>query len=395
VRILFLHEVNYLTKPIFEMHEFPEHLARLGHEVGFVHFPEGFSQSQIREIGRRKKIAGRVVDGVEIDLFTPWTFGGGLLGRLFAAKVSYWQFKRVLREYHPDIVVSFSVPTSGWQALLASRKAGVPYLFRALDVSHKIRKGVFSSLVKAAERFIYANSSWVSANNPAMLNYCVELGANAARSSIDLPPLDLSHFAQSNVNLGPLREKLGLLESDRVILYMGSFFYFSGLPEVIESMVTAPADCKLVLVGGGEQDAELRQQVAKLGIEEVVRFAGFVSFDELPGHLRLADVAINSMHRSLVSNTAFPNKVIQYLASGIPVVSTRLNGLEMTFSESPALVFVENSSEVVSAAIDVIRSTTLGSLQRAALQLVEDKFDVEGNVREFESRIKELVKIDR
>ena len=79
MRILFLHEVNYLTKPIFEMHEFPEHLARLGHEVGFVHFPEGYSQSQIRDLGWRKKVSGRVVEGVELDLFTPWSLGGGLL----------------------------------------------------------------------------------------------------------------------------------------------------------------------------------------------------------------------------------------------------------------------------------------------------------------------------
>ena len=395
MRILFLHEVNYLTKPIFEMHEFPEHLARLGHEVGFVHFPEGYSQSQIRGLGWRTKISGRVVDSVELDLFTPWTFAGGLLGRLFAATVSYWQFRRVLREYRPDVVVSFSVPTSGWQALFASRKVGVPYLFRALDVSHKIRIGVFSSLVKAAERFIYGNASWVSANNPAMLDYCVELGANASRSSTDLPPLDLSHFAPSGESSGHLRNKLGLRDSDQVILYMGSFFYFSGLPEVIQSMVSAPADCKLVLVGGWEQDAELRQQVARLGLEKAVRFAGFVSFDELPGYVKLADVAINAMHRSLVSNTAFPNKVIQYLASGVPVVSTRLKGLEMTFAGSPALVFVDSSSEVVSAANVVIRSTKQDGLKSAALNLVRDKFDVQGNLRAFESRIKGLVTIDR
>lgn len=231
MRILFLHEVNYLTKPIFEMHEFPEHLAKLGHEVGFVHFPEGYSLSQIRKLGRRKRLAGRVVKDVEVDLFTPWTFSGNLLGRLFTAKFSFWQFKRILREYQPDVVVSFSVPTSGWQGLLASKNADVPYLFRALDVSHKIRKGAFSALVKAAERFIYSQGSWVSANNPAMQQYCIEQGAKRALSSTDLPPLDFSHFALSNANLGDLRKNLGIEESDQVILYMGSFFYFSGLPE--------------------------------------------------------------------------------------------------------------------------------------------------------------------
>jgi glycosyltransferase involved in cell wall biosynthesis len=391
LRILFLHEVNYLTKPIFEMHEFPEHLARLGHEVGFVQFPEGLSQSQIKELGRYKRVSGRVIKDAEIELITPWTLNGSLVGRLFTAIFSYWQVKKILREFQPDVVVSFSVPTSGWQALIASRQVKAPYVFRALDVSHKIRQGVFSGLVKRAERFIYGNSSWVSANNPAMRDYCIDLGAVSNLSSVELPPLDLTHFGLSSSNTNDIRGQLGLKATDRVFLYMGSFFYFSGLPEVIASMTTAPADVKLVLVGGGEQDSELREQVKKLGLDESILFAGFVSFDALPSYLKLADVAINAMQRSLVSNTAFPNKVIQYLASGVPVVSTRLKGLETTFEDSPALVFVDSPEEVMSAAVRVIESDNPSRLEAEALTLVQTKFDLEHNVRAFESRLREVV----
>ena len=40
MRVLFVHEVSFLDKPIFEMHEFPEYLASRGHEVHFVDFLE-------------------------------------------------------------------------------------------------------------------------------------------------------------------------------------------------------------------------------------------------------------------------------------------------------------------------------------------------------------------
>jgi glycosyltransferase involved in cell wall biosynthesis len=304
---------------------------------------------------------------------------------------SYWQVKKILREFQPDALVSFSVPSSGWQALIASRQEKVPYLFRALDVSHKIRQGVFSGLVKRAERFIYGSSSWVSANNPAMRDYCIDLGAVSYLSSVELPPLDLTHFGLSTSNTNDIRGQLGLEASDRVVIYMGSFFYFSGLPEVIASMTTAPADVKLLLVGGGEQDLELRAQVKKLGLEKSVLFAGFVGFDALPSYLKLADVAINAMQRSLVSNTAFPNKVIQYLASGVPVVSTRLKGLETTFGDSPALVFVDSPEQVMSAALRVLESGNPSRLEAEALALVQTKFDLEHNVRAFESRLREVV----
>ena len=39
MKILVLHEIDYLEKVIYEIHEFPELLARAGHEVTFFHFP--------------------------------------------------------------------------------------------------------------------------------------------------------------------------------------------------------------------------------------------------------------------------------------------------------------------------------------------------------------------
>ena len=38
--LLFIHEVDYLQKPIFEMHEFPEGLAERGWSVHFIDFVE-------------------------------------------------------------------------------------------------------------------------------------------------------------------------------------------------------------------------------------------------------------------------------------------------------------------------------------------------------------------
>ena len=352
MKILFLHEVNYLTKPIFEMHEFPEHLAMLGHEVGFVQFPEGLSRSEIRELGRRTLISGRVIADSQITLFTPWTPFGSIVGRLFTAAVSYWQFKSILNEYQPDIVVSFSVPTSGWQALIASRQQGVPYMFRALDVSHKIRQGLFSSLVKRAERFIYKNSTTISANNPAMAKYCKEISNGAtALTEVHLPPLNLELFAGGDRAEG--RKQLNLDATQPAIMYLGSFFYFSGLPEVLQAFSNIESNAQLVLVGGGEQDLLLRDLVHDLGLTNRVTFTGFVDFLDLPSILKAADVAINPMKQSVVSDAALPNKVLQYLASGVRSVSTPLLGLKATLTGLPGIYWAETSEMVIRTAVDL------------------------------------------
>jgi glycosyltransferase involved in cell wall biosynthesis len=54
---------------------------------------------------------------------------------------------------------------------------------------------------------------------------------------------------------------------------------------------------------------------------------GFISYDELPDYLNLADVAFNSFEIGVVTNNALPWKVVQYLACGLPTVATPLSGL--------------------------------------------------------------------
>jgi len=353
LRILFLHEVNYLTKPIFEMHEFPEHLAALGHKVGFVHFPEGLTRAELADTPFKQAIAGRVIGDTSLTLYSPKTLSGGLSGRLLTVLIFGKQFRNILQDFKPDVIISFAVPTSGWQALSVSRKSGIPVVFRALDVSHKIRRSIFSPLIAFAERFIYKNADWVSANNPAMLDYVLKHAGSQDRAGVNFPPLDLGHFAADKQGAASLRLQLRIPTQAKVILYMGSFFYFSGLPEVIRTFAEeANHDDYLVIIGAGEQSKELEGIARDLGIQDKVLFTGLVRFADLPRYLAIADVAINPLKPSLVSNSALPNKVLQYMASGLPVVSTRLRGLELTFgSDFSGLIFEKDSSQVASRAL--------------------------------------------
>ena len=393
MRVLFLHEVNYLSKPIFEMHEFPEYLARLGHEVGFVHFPEGSKNGNGRQRKWKAEISGRVVEEVNITLYTPWTPLGNLFGRLVTAGIFFFQFKKILNDFKPDVVVSFSVPTSGWQALSLCKKRGIPYIFRALDVSTEIRKSPFNKLVRIAENYIYKNSDWVSANNSAMLEYVLSHGASSESSSITYPPLDLNKFMTSREVRKEVRVSLGMPEGSRVIMFMGSFFYFSGLPEVIESFSSlGPKDTYLVLVGMGEQDKKLRKQVQDLDLEDKVVFTGRVEFSELCRYFSAADLAVNPFHPSAVSNTALPNKVLQYMAAGLPVVSTRLKGLEATFGDAnKGLVFVEKPKNVIGAAIDLIEGDVeLSKLGSENKQIVSQIFSDQQTTDSFEKLLLQI-----
>jgi len=384
LRILFLHEVGYLEKPIFEMHEFPEHLAARGHEVAFADYSETPSHQTAPRFGA--VIQGRVLSGASLRLYSQKAVFPGIIGRLLAVFLFPFFFHRVLSDFKPNIVVSFAVPTSGWQAAIICRMHRRPLLFRALDVSHKIRRSMFASLVKVAERFVYSNASWVSCNNPALLGYCISLGAKEGKSSVDYPPLDLSHFLEG-ASKKIVRSKLGIPQESQVILYMGSFFYFSGLADVLRNLALMGERPTLVLIGGGEQDAELRAMTENLHLENSVKFTGFVEFGDLPAYLSIADVAINPMVPSLVSNKALPNKVLQYMASGLPVVTTKLDGLSSIFEEQGGIESVADSTMVLSAAVAMLENPELEKLGEVNRGAVARKFDVKHAVQSFEQRL--------
>jgi glycosyltransferase involved in cell wall biosynthesis len=391
---LFLHEVNYLTKPIFEMHEFPENLVALGHEVGFVQFPEGLSRADLAGTPFKREIAGRVLRDIELTLYVPKTLSGKLLGRFLTVLTFRNQFRKILQEFKPDVVVSFSVPTSGWQSLGVAKNSGVPFVFRALDVSHKIRKSIFSPLVTMAERFIYRNADWVSANNAAMLEYVLQNGGEKEKAGVNFPPLDLEHFTAVRKGAESIRAQLGIPVEAKIILYMGSFFYFSGLPEVIRTFAKeANHNDYLVIIGAGAQAKELESIAKNLGIQDNVFFTGLVRFADLPRYLSIADVAINPLKPSLVSNTALPNKVLQYMASGLPVVSTRLRGLELTFgSDLSGLIFEKDSSDVASSALRLAHAKLdLRQLGSSNAVKVAELFAPGLAVKSFEAQLLSMV----
>lgn len=395
LNLLFVHEVSYEKKPIFEMHEFPEHLAARGHKVTFLQFDEGYKFWRHKRQPTEKTISGRVLPETSIKIVTPHQFGIPGIDRIYATLSVWPELDRLLKSERFDAIVLYAVPTYGHQVLQLAKKYGVPVIFRALDVSHLIRKSFLSPLIKSAEKYVYQHASVLSANNPAMAEYCQALGSRKTGSFVNLPPLDISHFAKATPNAA-LQKELGIKPTDSVITYLGTFFHFSGLDVVIREFAEQAAQhphAKLLLIGGGEQDKQLRDLVTELKLEKRVLFTGFIPYAKLSGYLGLTTVAINPMKPGMVSHTAFPHKVIQYMASGLPVVTTKLNGLYETFGETSGLTWSAGSEGLIGRALALAEDETkLEENSRLQLQTVSNKFGIDSAVTAFEATIRSASK---
>ena len=114
-----------------------------------------------------------------------------------------------------------------------------------------------------------------------------------------------------------LRAELGLSDKP-VVLYSGNFESYQGVGLLVEAAARVPEAQFLFMGGEPEEILALRAQTSASGASCV--FSGKRPPSELPAFLALSDVLVSP--RVQGANTPF--KVYTYLASGKPLVATRI-----------------------------------------------------------------------
>lgn len=73
--------------------------------------------------------------------------------------------------------------------------------------------------------------------------------------------------------------------------------------------------------------------------DENIQTTGFVPYTEVAQHLRSADLGIVPYEESTGTHCAFVAKIVEYLAVGLPVVSTSINSASRYFANEPTVKF--------------------------------------------------------
>ena len=369
MKLLFIHEVSWRKKVVYEIHDFPELLSIQGNEVSFFEYDEEGKELGLNSIQltsgrfRSTSVMSRGHSGSEVRVITPARFLPGIFGRLLAVILHPIAIWHELKHNKPDVVVLYGIPTNGWQTALICRHFKVPVLLRAIDVSHQLRKTPLSPLIRMAESFVYRNVNHISANNLVLAEYISETSRTKTTIEVLLPGVDLHKFKPSAKPI-ELTKKYHIDKEDKVILFMGTLFRFSGVYELIQSAAAAllgDAKLKMLIIGDGEDMQRINEKIIELRLEEKVICVGRIEYEELPSYLHLGDVAVLPFLQRDVTECAFPGKVLQYLSTGLPTISVHLKGLEGTFPPDSGFLFVSSAEEMVSQCIEVLNNEDLHS----------------------------------
>jgi len=155
--------------------------------------------------------------------------------------------------------------------------------------------------------------------------------ADPAKITVIPLGVDLDRFRPADKESA--RAALGLRD-ERIILFVGRLEPLKGVDILINAaaMLESDVDCSVLIVGGDPsapaQLRRLRDLARERGIEHRVAFAGAVDHERLPLYYNAADVCVVPSHYE-----SFGLVAIEAMASGVPVVASRVGGLAGTVKD--------------------------------------------------------------
>lgn len=269
-----------------------------------------------------------------------------------AAVLAGW-FKtlRVCQKTRATIVHAHWVVPGGVIAGLAAGRRPLVVSLHGSDVFVAERQPV----ARQAARRVFARSAWVTACSEDLRRRAVSLGANPARTETIPYGVDTTRFSPRESDVIEVRRKQHL-EDEPVVFTAGRLVRKKGFEYLIDAVLrlaqTIPR-LRLLIAGDGDLRGELEARASLSG--GVVRLLGNQPQDEIARLAAAATViAVPSVHDDAGNVDGLPNFALEALASGTPVVATRVGGLPEAIIDNVSGVLVDERDPVALA--DAIRA---------------------------------------
>lgn len=240
-------------------------------------------------------------------------------------------------QWRPDIIHAHSPALNGGGALRAARALGVPFVYeiRAFweDASVGNRTGTEGS---AKYRLTRSLETQVAGRADALFTICnglrddlIARGIPAGKIGVMPNGVDLTMFGDPPARDDALASELGIAPGAPVIGYIGSFYDYEGVDDLIAAMPIlrrSHPNARLLLVGAGAMDTEWREAAAALPEPEAVIFTGLVPHSEVERYYSLVDVLAYPRKASRLTDLVTPLKPLEAMAQRRIVAASNVGG---------------------------------------------------------------------
>jgi PEP-CTERM/exosortase A-associated glycosyltransferase len=242
----------------------------------------------------------------------------------------------VARLTRPDVLHAHSPVLNALPALWVGRRLGIPVIYEvrafwedaAVDLGTSREGGLRYRLSRALETFAFRHASHVTTICAGLKQDIVARGIPDERVTIIPNAVDVDAFEFALPQDLALKAKLGL--ADRTVIgFIGSFYAYEGLDLLLAALAQVTArvpDARVLLVGGGPQEAALKSLADSLGIADKVVFAGRVPHDQVQRYYGIVDVLAYPRKSMRLTELVTPLKPLEAMAQGRLLVASDVGG---------------------------------------------------------------------
>lgn len=276
-----------------------------------------------------------------------WTFhrtppASGLAAKLpllqyrYLMKALQTRLAEVVANVHPDIIHAHSPVLNAFPALAVGRAARIPVVYEvrafwedaAVDQGTAREWGPRYRLTRAMESRALLRADAVTTICDGLRGDMLKRGIPADKITVIPNAVDLSLFRFTDTADTELLQKYGLTPG-HTLGFAGSFYAYEGLDALLRAMplvLREVPQARLLLLGGGPQEADLQALASQLGLERAVHFAGRVPHNEMTRYYSAMDVMVYPRVSRRLTELVTPLKPLEAMAMGKLVVASDVGG---------------------------------------------------------------------
>ncbi|MFN4291467.1 MAG: TIGR04063 family PEP-CTERM/XrtA system glycosyltransferase [Permianibacter sp.] len=262
----------------------------------------------------------------KVPVLNQWDVVRGLKARL----------RELVKSLQPDLIHAHSPCLNGLAAAAVAKEAGLPFVYEvrafwedaAVDHGTTAEGSLRYRVTRALETKVFKQADAVTCICEGLRRDIVARGIPAEKITVIPNAVDIDKFQWIDQRDHELEAQLGL-QGKTVLGFLGSFYAYEGLDLLLNATARLAArqpDLRVLLVGGGPQEAALKAQVQALGLQDRVIFTGRVPHAQVNRYYSLVDVLVYARHKMRLTDLVTPLKPLEAMAQGKLVLASDVGG---------------------------------------------------------------------
>ena len=243
----------------------------------------------------------------------------------------------LVEEWRPDLLHAHSPVLDAMAALRVGKRLSIPVIYeiRAFWEDAAVGNGTGREgsakyfLTRQLETHAVKSADAVAVICEGLRGDLIARGVDAGKIVVSPNGVDLDLFGDPPPRDAALAGELGLGAGDAVIGFIGSFYDYEGIDDLIAAMpalVAAQPGAQLLLVGGGPMEAALKAQAAASPVANRIHFVGRVPHSQVELYYSLIDILAYPRKKMRLTDLVTPLKPLEAMAQGKLVAASDVGG---------------------------------------------------------------------